>query len=354
MVIAHGALYGWWIVDDAAITWAYAESIADGAGPVLRPAGPAAEGWSNPSWLAVWIVLAWLGLPAVITAKVLAAVCCAAVSAAFLSLARSARVPRPELVAAAAGVLLATVPSFVVWAFSGLENPLYAALIVWLVAVTARGPAGSGRVAVLAGVLAAAAALTRPDGLVYLTVFPAAALAARDRRAFAAGATSRAVAAGLVGAYVSWRWERFGLLVPNTAIAKGQGAPTWQPVLDAVPSSWALLAGAAVAAGVGAARHRRARATLATVAMSLLLALGALVLQSQLISCNCSTSRPCTYCPTRSRGSLRANRGAIRRCSSVRPSAHAATSLTSTSSSTRQTRSTVPKKSKPTHRARTN
>jgi hypothetical protein len=45
-------------------------------------------------------------------------------------------------------------------------------------------------------------------------------------------------------------------------------------------------------------------------------------------------SRPCTYCPTRSRGSLRANRGAIRRCSSVRPSAHAATSVTSTSSPT--------------------
>ena len=53
----HAVLYGRWIVDDAGITFAYARSLATGAGPVLQPGAEAVEGWSNPAWLALLLSL---------------------------------------------------------------------------------------------------------------------------------------------------------------------------------------------------------------------------------------------------------------------------------------------------------
>ena len=51
----HSASYGQWIVDDAGITFAYARSLATGAGPVLQPGAAAVEGYSDPTWLALLV-----------------------------------------------------------------------------------------------------------------------------------------------------------------------------------------------------------------------------------------------------------------------------------------------------------
>lgn len=59
---AHATAYGRWIVDDAAITYAYARSIATGAGPVLQPGAEPVEGWSNPAWLGLLVLGRWAGL----------------------------------------------------------------------------------------------------------------------------------------------------------------------------------------------------------------------------------------------------------------------------------------------------
>ena len=47
----HASLYGRWEVDDAGITFAYARSVATGAGPVLQPGAPPVEGFSDPAWM---------------------------------------------------------------------------------------------------------------------------------------------------------------------------------------------------------------------------------------------------------------------------------------------------------------
>ena len=244
LVGAHGLLYGRWIVDDAAITFAYARSIATGEGPVLQPGAEPVEGWSNPAWLALLVLGRWLGLfdhgawfgvsDLVAYPKALALLCCAGVFAAFYAAAR-VLTGRPVLVTVLAGSVTALVPSFVIWVVSGLENALLALLAVTLAcvlarAVVARRPA-SARVAVGCGLLAALLALTRPDGLIYVLAYPVVlALAIPGRvplrpavRASGAYALAFAVPAG---SYLVWRLATFGEYLPNTALAKGQGIPS--------------------------------------------------------------------------------------------------------------------------------
>ena len=242
MVLAwHQSLYGRWIVDDAAITFAYARSIATGAGPVLQPGAEEVEGWSNPAWLAVLVVARWLGLfdrgawfgvpDLVLLPKALALVLCASMFAAFFVICRAVRVPAPGVVTAGAGVAVAGVPSFAIWTTSGLENPLLAAAAVWLAAVLARAATreqlGGWDVATCCGLLAALAALTRPDGLVYVAAYPIAVLLlfrGRSSRAATAVAVSLVVFAVPVGLYLWWRMATFGMWLPNTALAKAQSS----------------------------------------------------------------------------------------------------------------------------------
>lgn len=243
LVALHASVYGSWIVDDAGITFAYARSIATGAGPVLQPGAVPAEGFSNPAWLALlvlgrWTGLfdrgAWFGVPdLVLFPKLLALLCCFGVFLCVYRLAR--RVSRsPVTVTVVAGAITAAVPSFVIWTTSGLENALLALAVVALattlaVAVVERRLL-TRQVAATAGLLAALALLTRPDGLVYVFAFPLAALLVtgwRDRRRAAAPV---AVAVGAFAvpalAYLLWRTAVFGDWLPTTARAKEQGLPS--------------------------------------------------------------------------------------------------------------------------------
>lgn len=233
----HGWMYGWWVVDDAAITWAYARSIVEHAGPVLQPGVPPAEGWSNPTWLAIFLVVSWLGAPLVLTAKALAMAGATATAAGMWWAARGGFAPWPAaVVTGTAGSVAALVPSWVIWSVSGLEAPLYAAVVTWLAAACTRARSGSLRLAAAAGALAAAAALTRPDGLVYAAAFPIAAVAVRHRRGLRPALVSLVVFAVPVGCYVAWRRAIFGLWVPNTAVAKAQGVPDPRVALTEIGS----------------------------------------------------------------------------------------------------------------------
>lgn len=295
----HLSLYGRWLVDDAGITFAYARSIAEGAGPVLQPGAAPVEGWSNPSWLAVLVLATWVGafdhgtwfgVPDLVAfPKALALACGAGVAAAFHLVAREV-VPgrwRAAGAAAAAGVLVAGIPSYVVWLASGLENPLLAlaasALAATLVRAASRERLTAPATAVTCGLLAALAALTRPDGLVYVLAFPLALLAlVRGRRVGAA-----VVAAGVsvltfavpYGGYLLWRHATFGSWVPNTAVAKAQGLPdvaTLNRPGELVPvAGWLLVVLAAGAVGAALLRPGRHRPLLAVLLVPLGLALGA-------------------------------------------------------------------------------
>ncbi|MDT5014040.1 MAG: hypothetical protein QOD39_200, partial [Mycobacterium sp.] len=184
----HATYYGPWIVDDAGLPFAYARSLATGAGPVLQAGAEPVEGYSNPAWVAILVVGRWLGLfdrgtlfgiaDIVLFPKLVALLCCLGIFAAMYAIAKSVT-QRPVLVTVIAGAATSAVPSFVIWTTSGLENALFALAVTVLAAVLACA-ALDGRLlvtktAVLAGLLAALAALTRPDGLVYVVAFPIAA-----------------------------------------------------------------------------------------------------------------------------------------------------------------------------------
>lgn len=242
LVGLHARAYGRWLVDDAGITFAYARSVATGHGAALQPGADLVEGYSNPAWLGVLVVGRWLGLfdhgtwfgvPDYVTfPKTVALLCCVGMFASCYAAARAVS-KRPALVTIIAGAATAAVPSFVIWSFSGLENSLLALAVVTLGAVLVREAAHgrllATRTAVVCGLLAAVAALTRPDGLVYLAAYPLAVLLLVDRvewlRAMRAGAMSSLTFAVPVGSYLAWRWVSFGAWLPNTAVVKSQSLP---------------------------------------------------------------------------------------------------------------------------------
>jgi hypothetical protein len=239
----HTTYYGQWIVDDAGLTFAFARSMATGAGPVLQPGAEPVEAYSNPAWVAVLVAGRWLHLfdrgawfgtsDIVLFPKVVALLCCFGIFAAMFTIA--AKVTRhPVIVTIAAGAATSAVPSFVIWTTSGLENALFALAVTALAAVLARA-AVDGRLltfntALGSGGLAALAALTRPDGVVYAAAFPLAVVLTLERRTLRralqvslAAVTAFAVP---VGTYLVWRLVTFGDYLPNTARAKEQGLPS--------------------------------------------------------------------------------------------------------------------------------
>ncbi|MEZ0065369.1 hypothetical protein ABIA32_001365 [Streptacidiphilus sp. MAP12-20] len=289
VVAAQGARMRAWIVDDAAVTFAYARSLAHGLGPVQQAGSAPVEGYSNPSWLVLLTLGHELGLfdrgsiggvpDLVWYPKLLALFCVVGILCCVRAATRSAAA---TLLAA---LVLAANWSFVAWSCSGLENPLYGLLAVALATLLVRAAEENRlarpRTAVLAGLLALLAALTRPDGVVYLAAYPAA-LLLRQRRD-APGQTLRPALLSLgvfgapYGGFLLWRRITFGQWLPNTAVAKAQGTPG----LDALErvggllqyAGWAAVLLVAVAAGRVAARPGPARRGLAAAALPLGLAL---------------------------------------------------------------------------------
>lgn len=242
VLAAHASFYGYWVADDAGITFAYARSIAGGLGPVLQPGAPPVEGFSNPLWLAVltvarWLGVfdhgAWFGVPDLVAfPKLIALACCAGVFACFYSVARGAT-SRPVLVTVVAGTVTAAIPSFAIWCFSGMENALFALFVVALAATLARAALGGhlldARTATTAGLLAAGAGLTRPDGLIYVTAFPLVVLllTAADRQSARRWAVARSVSVFAIPclAYLLLRLVMFGDWLPATVRSKVHGPP---------------------------------------------------------------------------------------------------------------------------------
>ena len=101
LAAAHASLYGRWEVDDAGITFAYARSVATGAGPVLQLGAPPVEGFSDPTWLALLAFGrmlglfdhgTWFGVPDYVAyPKTLAILLLAVVFSAFLAAGRRCR-----------------------------------------------------------------------------------------------------------------------------------------------------------------------------------------------------------------------------------------------------------------------
>lgn len=295
LVAWRASALGQWIVDDAAITFAYARSIDEGLGPVQQPGADPVEGYSNPSWLALLVIGRGLGLfdhgallgvsDLVLFPKALALLCTAGVLACVAVAARAVLPGRAWAVTLPTGAVLAANLSYVAWSFSGLENPLYAltaaATGALLVRGAVRGTLLRPALAATAGAIALLAALTRPDGAVLAAAYPVTVLLflRGDRLA----RTVRAVALSCgtftlpYAAFLLWRRATFGLWVPNTAVAKAQQPPRLGQLASTgellTYGGWALALIGAACAGVVLARPGPPRRALTALLVPLALTL---------------------------------------------------------------------------------
>lgn len=212
-VVAVGTWITWSVtVDDAFITYRYAQHWADGAGPVWNPGEDPVEGFTNFAWMAWHVPFAALGISLPVVSKVTSAVCALA-TAAMLVREPSTRAGR----ATSLGAYLMFLPTWV-HVDAGLETAAFAMVVLRAVVLGVRVVSGRTIRSWELPALLLIAGMLRPEGVV--AVAPALLVwlgASRGRHAELAW-TSAAVLAGI--GYFLWRCQYYGQLLPNTFYVK--------------------------------------------------------------------------------------------------------------------------------------
>lgn len=203
------------VVDDLYISYAYALSLLETG--TLTYAGARVEGYSNLSWVLALAAGRVAGLPVTWVAKVLGIV-----SAVGVIVWTHRNTPRGSPLVLAVGGWAA----LAVWAGRGMETPLFALLLMvgWGAAVRAFANPGMDAARGLWRVASWAllgAALTRPEGAVYLAGWVGLRLLAGQPAADPASWVPLLVFAAYNAARFAW----FGELLPLTVIAKSAGSP---------------------------------------------------------------------------------------------------------------------------------
>lgn len=237
-VLAHCWWFAAFTVDDAAISFSYARSFANGDGLVLLPGGERVEGYTNFLWVVLLALGVRLGVDVFLWSHLLGAALAVATVLGVAELVAALRGRRSPWDAAPALVTASLLP-IPYWAMSGLEGSLYCALVIWTLARTVNEHQQPER-RPLSALLAAGAVLTRPDGLaLYAVVFAVRLLRPRPVRRLLVWL---ALALAPVLLHFVWRTIYYAYPLPNTFYAKVQApfrlaelfdprAPGWQYVL---------------------------------------------------------------------------------------------------------------------------
>lgn len=260
----------WWprTVDDAFITYRYADNLVAGNGPVFN-AGERVEGYTCPSWLLLVAAAIAGGLDPVVVSK-LAGLAASLLLLPLLFVALR-RHDIPPWGAGLAALLLGSSMVLQIWSVSGMETNAYALLFFAGLVGLADTPLSRRRVVVVSTLLVAAA-LTRPEGLAYWVlgfgwILLTPGVVARRERADRIRTVAAYLLPGLVlAAHFAWRVAYYGRLLPNTYYVKtGGGAEMWAQGLHELRSflwhpahlPWVVAALAGAAFGLFRARRPR-------------------------------------------------------------------------------------------------
>ena len=173
LLLVHGPLYFDFYADDAYITLRYSQHLADGLGPNWNTEGRV-EGYTTFLWMGTLAGLAKLGFDLVDASRVLGFL---SLLATFFAVYRiwglwggeqPERGLRSPVLLAAVLLGLALTDGVAFWGFSGMETPLFMALLTWSAYLYLRERRG-GRIPWSAFALAATA-MTRPEGLIAVGV----------------------------------------------------------------------------------------------------------------------------------------------------------------------------------------
>ncbi len=231
-----------WLIDDAGISFVYARNLAAGYGLVSQPGMPPIEGYSNPLWIFLMTPFFLIGLfEPFLTSKVISLIF---VMLTFWVIHRIIQrlTGTKVMLSLVALLFIATNSSFIIWTASGLENPLFAFLVILLLySIIDLDPAESNirlnglRIGLIVGGIS----LTRPDGLVYISVYPMFLIAStflltagKFRSILKESALYSLGFLGTFGTYFIFRMLYFGDIFPNTYYVKG--GPTLSIALSAV------------------------------------------------------------------------------------------------------------------------
>ena len=226
------------LFDDAMISMRYALNLVEGHGLVWN-VGEAVEGYTNPLWtlymagiialfgkMVAPLAVQLTGLALTMTTVAMAA--CAA-REAWPTERRNVVAPR-TLAFGVALMLVATLYPLHYWSLLGMEVSLLAALAAGAALVLARVETGrltASRGLVLMLVAIPVAYFTRPDGFLVLTPLLALcfvrALQQGPRQSTVIGLAGLASSAVLVAAHLLWRFNYYGVFLPNTYTLKMDG-----------------------------------------------------------------------------------------------------------------------------------
>lgn len=220
LACVHLAALGAWVVDDAAIAWAFSRNWAEGHGLVPYVGGERVEGYSDFLWMALIALGERAGVDAWAGAKGLAAALTVGTVPLVYRLAAAATPRAPVVAGLAAAAVFAADTQVAIFGASGLENPLFTFLLalgLWRAAEETRLQSTPWSALAFLGI-----ALTRPEGVAYAAVAGFAALlgAPRDRRGAARIATWLALFWVPFLGYHAVRWWYFAWPFPMTFYAK--------------------------------------------------------------------------------------------------------------------------------------
>lgn len=204
-------------LDDAYISYRYAQNLVAGLGLVYNP-GEHVEGFTNLLWTLLVAGGVALGLSAPGAGWLLGIASGALVLVATFALTRIWLPARRAALAGLAPWIVMATPAFPRWSISGLETPLFIATGTAALVAFARGRLGwtTGFVTL--------ATLTRPDGVLLAGVLYGLHLLRRWRDGPSAWRAPLVYAAALA-ALTLFRLAYYGAPVPNTFYAKVGGIP---------------------------------------------------------------------------------------------------------------------------------
>lgn len=216
-----------WICDDIFITLRYVDHFFRGMGVVFNP-GEYVEGYTHPLWLWVLAAVKSIGTDPVVWCVNLGILFCAVVMACAVIWSWRLN-PKTYFYLPYTALVLLLHFDFQVWATSGMETMLFAALLASAFTIYFFTSLGDNIRLVLTGFLLTAAVATRPDGALFYilanSLIAGRIIAARlgVKRALGQLLLFNASCLILFVPYLIWKTSYYGHLLPNTFYAKSGG-----------------------------------------------------------------------------------------------------------------------------------
>lgn len=205
-------------LDDSYIIFRYAQNWILGNGIVYNT-GERVEGYTSFLWVALVALLLFFKIEPFVGVKLLGGVFSLLTLRFVFSIAERYYSSVSGWVAV--GTLLAY-PFFMVASLEGLETPLFTSLLLGIAWVLLCVPLSRPEVPITLGFLLALLSMTRPEGVMFviptvIVLWLSAEPAVRMKSVF----WLLFVFVVVFGLYFLWRWQYYGLFLPNTFYAKG-------------------------------------------------------------------------------------------------------------------------------------